>query len=307
MPEFEDLVDEDFILDLIYNISKVASEEGAYAGEMDYQKILYLLKKRLSDDPEINRSLQFYWYLHGPYSTLIADGVQTLVQNNDLKTSDQSKGKGYVLDDDNSQRKLNNTIINEFNNIVEDYNFFEPREEILKNIYSNAPYKFQRYYKFEFKPLIEEIEDESSFVLPEDRKRKLMNKMMMAEGKLPENNKFPKFNQVFSRFVTLSDTFFENLETKDYPEGLDHLCDISKEMWSVFCNRLRILEHDPYYDHQVEKWERIYKRSLKTLSEKIENFDMFISESTENYQDIEETRSDEDSPWGTVAQSLISE
>lgn len=310
MPEFgvKKLVDPDLILNLVYDVSKIASDEGAYAGEMDYQKILYMLKKRLSKDHEINNSLQFYWYLHGPYSTPVANGVQKLAQRDVLKTCEKSKGKGYVLGGQNFKRegKLNEErILGEFYEIIEDYDFFEPRDEILKDIYVDAPFEFQRYYKFVIKPLIEEIEDESLVVVPEGGEKKIMNKLMKAEGKLPRNNEFPKFNQFFSRFVTLSDTLFENLELEDYPEGLDYFCDIANEMWSVFCKKLRMVEHDPYYDFKVDKWNRIYNRSLKELSEKIESFEIFISDSIVDHPDIEEIRAEEDSPWGVVAQGII--
>ena len=311
MPEFgvENLVDNDLISDLIYMITQIASDKEAYVGTMDYQKILYLLKKNLSEDNVVKKTLQFYWYLHGPYSTLIDHGLKKHVADGVLESYGESKGRGYVLSNGSRfsiEMELNQKRISEdVCEIIENYDFFKPRDEILKVIYEDAPFEFQRHYKLRFLPMIDEIKDESLLVVLGSGEETIMKELMKAEAKLPLNEEFKKFHKLFSRFVTLSDTLFEKLGQEYYPEGQEYFCDIAEEMWSVFCRKLRILEHDPYYDNKVDGWDRIYERSLKELSKKIESFEMFINDMIVDFPDIEKARVPEDSPWGVVVQGII--
>lgn len=308
MPEFgtERMVDIDLISSLIYDITKFGMEKADYIGKMDYHKILYLLRKKLDDDNRVKKSLQFYWYRYGPYSTLIEGSIKDLERENVLASSEESKGEGFVLEEeyDHGYDETDyETALDEIVFILEDYDLFADRDKILKNkIYIYAPYKFQKFYKFELIPKVKSLKDGSLLSIRGYGDDELIKLLSFAEAKLPLDERFEDFNKVFSRFVTDSNLFFKKIDNEFYEDGLEIFCDISTEIWNVFCKRLRTVEYDPYYERKVDNWIDMYKKSLAALIEKIDEFELFIDENMEVSGDVKVSS---DSAWGVVAKDII--
>jgi len=305
-------VDFDKISNLIFEITNKASNEADYIMKVDYQKILYLLKKKLDEESEIKNHLQFYWYKHGPYSTPVANEVSNSFRRGVLDLVELEQGNAFTLNKDCLKQRSKNSIEGEtketLSDIIKEYDFYEDRDKIFRMIYEDAPYEFQKFYRLEFYPIFDNIQSGFSlFTNPQYGKERLIEYLIIAEAKLPTDEEFEEFNSFFSRYSTLSSMMIENLDDDLYMESLDYLTDIGKEMWKVFCYKLRILEHDPYYESKVDEWENKYQNSLKPLAEKIGNLDSFVSNNIERNRDfsLKELRSSEDSPWGKITKELI--
>ncbi|MFW6041304.1 MAG: hypothetical protein ACOC85_05655 [Thermoplasmatota archaeon] len=304
--EIERLVDTNLISSLIYDITKLGLKKADYIGKMDYHKILYLLRKKLDDNNGVKDSLQFYWYRHGPYSTLIEGSIKDLKRENVLASSEKSKGEGFILDDeyDHGYDEVDyETALDKITDILDDYDLFADRDKILKHqIYIYAPFKFQKFYKFDFLPKVKNLKDGSLLSIRGYGDEELIKLLSLAEAKLPLDERFDDFNKVFSRFVTDSNLFFKNIDNEFYEDGLEIFCDISEEMWKVFCKRLRTVEYDPYYERKVDNWVGMYKKSLSALIEKIKEFELFVDENIGLSGDMKVAR---DSAWGVVAKDII--
>ncbi len=311
MPEFgtQRLIDTDLISSLIYNITKIGMKKADYIGKMDYHKILYLLRKKLDNNNRIKNSLQFYWYRYGPYSTLIEGSIKDLKREKILYPSEKSKGEGFILADeyDHDYNEIDfETALDEIVVILEDYDLFADRDDILKNkIYIYAPYKFQRFYKFDFLPKIKGLKEGSLLSIRGFGDEELIKLLSLAEAKLPLDERFDEFNKVFSRFVTDSNLFFKKIDNEFYEEGLEIYGDISEEIWKVFCKRLRTVKYDPYYEDKIDGWIEIYKKSLSALMEKIDEFELIIDKNIDDLSSSKEIRVSEDSPWGVVAKDIL--
>jgi hypothetical protein len=126
-----------------------------------------------------------------------------------------------------------------------------------------------------------------------------------AEAKLPTDDEFRDFNRAFSRFISLSTEFLEA------PVGIQdtllraQFTGLANKAWLVFSKQLRIVESDPQYSEQRERWGVQYENEHGGFVEDLDRFDDTLLKRTVYREDIEPAQ--DDSGWGTVAKSLIGE
>jgi hypothetical protein len=189
--------------------------------------------------------------------------------------------------------------------VLEEYDIFSDLDERLQDdIYVDAPYNFQIYYKFEVLPAIGEFVKEHHIVThPPDE---IQFRLGRAEAKFPTDPAFEECSHMFSRFITLAETYLNevNESEKTAAESLEKL---ANDAWELFAKRLRIEEHDDEYDKNVESWELEYNNSVQSFDSDLRSFEATLNKRYDLYGDSpeESVRVSENSGWGVVNSALL--
>lgn len=286
--------------------------EGAELKYIDAQKIFYLTQQRLDSDNRVARSLPFYWYIHGPMSKAVSytlnnakqEGViegETTPTAGQVYTSGQADPPAIKEDEDLERAE---EAINE---VLEEYDIFSDLDQRLReDIYVDAPYDFQIYYKFEILPAIEEFAGEHYVVTHPTEE--IQFRLARAEAKFPSDPAFEECRHLFSRFVTLAETYLEEMDESE-KTAVETFERLANDAWELFAKRLRIEQHDEAYDDDVESWELEYKSSLQSFDSDLRTFEATLNDRYNRYdaQTEDSSRVPEDSGWGVVGSALIGE
>jgi hypothetical protein len=192
--------------------------------------------------------------------------------------------------------------------VVAEYDVFgELDERLREEIYVDAPYEFQRYYKFELLPAVKAFAREPYYLThtPEE----IQFRLARVEGKAPTDEGFAEWRRRLSRFVTLAETYLETVDESEKPmaETFERL---AEDVWELFAKQLRIEEHDAAYADDVDGWKLEYDNSQQSLDDSLRRFEATLEEQFDLYdapdgRDEQSVRASEESGWGTVADSLL--
>jgi hypothetical protein len=279
---------------------------------LDIQKIFYHLRERLEDDDnETKRLLPYYWYIDGP----VSDTVQSTVNRGRITGILQSKptaktgaGEWFELNEDHDGLEPSvssdafEVARTEIENVLEeDYEVFSSHEEKIEEIYDDAPYDFQPYFKFDVLFELERFADGFPWALsPEE----LSSQISTAEAYLPLELEFEEFNTLFSRYVNTAKRYFDFVSDEDR-QFADRFKQLSESVWRVYCQQLRILEHDQYYDSHTDAWETKYDREKKLVANDIVEFRRLLDSEMEG--GAERSRIPEDNTWGRIVSDYLDE
>ncbi|MEZ3145602.1 hypothetical protein [Halobaculum sp. MBLA0143] len=287
--------------------------EGAELKYIDAQKIFYLTQRRLDPDNRVAESLPFYWYQHGPMSTAVSHTLQSakaggVVDGRTTETGGQvftpggEDPPGIAEDEDLAAAEA---AIRE---VLEQYDVFGNLDERLReDIYVDAPYDFQLYYKFEVLPAVEAFARDPYYLAepPEE----IQFRLARAEGKTPTDAAFDEWRKRFSWFVTLAETYLAAVDEseKRMSETFGRL---ATDVWELFAKRLRIEEHDEAYADKEAAWELEYENSQQSVDDSLQRFEATLDEQFGPYDTDDETNENsirvaEDSAWGRVNRSLL--
>jgi len=280
---------------------------------IDAQKILYLTQKRLDSENRAAAALPFYWYLHGPMSKAVSYTLRDakhsgVVDGRTTATGGQVYTPGSAdppaVDRDEDVVAAERAV----EAVVAEYDVFgELDERLREEIYVDAPYEFQRYYKFELLPAVEAFVREPYYLThtPEE----IQFRLARAEGKAPTDEAFAEWRRRLSRFVTLAEAYLETVDESEKPvvETFERL---AEDVWELFAKQLRIEEHDAAYADDVDGWKLEYDNSQQSLDDSLRRFEATLEEQFDLYdapdgRDEQSVRIPEESGWGTVADSLL--
>ncbi|MFB6187574.1 MAG: hypothetical protein ABEI86_12010, partial [Halobacteriaceae archaeon] len=79
----------------------------------------------------------------------------------------------------------------------------------------------------------------------------------------------------------------------------DRFKQLTDGIWRLYCQQLRLLEHDPFYDSKINEWETEYERTRQLVANDLVEFRQLVDSEFE--QEEQATRIPEDSSWGKIA------
>lgn len=279
-------------------------DDETYLYYLDVQKVFYYLQKRLEPDNAIAQQLAYYWYLDGPVSDEVQETANRARELGTVETEPTEEGirfkraesgpelaftdQDYIAAEAALERVLE-----------EDYQIRSSLGEKLDDVYEDAPYDFQPFYKFEVLDAIDEYNQGFPWAYsPEE----IQNLIATAEAYLPINDSFEEVNTMFSRFVTTSERYLSAVGEDRAGSGA--FDDLAYSYWKLFCYRLRMVEHDPEYDAKLEQWEMDYQMKLSSFEEEIAQFRTFLNEEFTENPSQSQYRSGADSEWASVVTGL---
>lgn len=275
----------------------LSSVDAEYVGKMDFQKIIYLLQKKM--DEEV---CPFYWYKHGPYSETIAHAVEELEQ--DEVISPHEKG-GYATEDV-VKKEMDKRTKETLYLIIDQYSFRRDRESFLEeDIYPDAPFEFQRYFRNECYPEFKKFRENHRSYSARTASKFFRDRLNRAEAFLPLDSRFDEFNEEFSRFAFNIRTYFESVDSDDFDtKDLDVIMEIAKKIWSAFVEFVRLETAENFPKERMRAWEQKAEEKL----EFVKRFnDVLEKRAVDMYERSgkEWNRADEKSVWGQLVKSLI--
>jgi len=278
---------------------------------LDIQKIFFHLRERLDDDNAIKNLLPYYWYIDGTVSDTVQETVDYGLEVGALETEPTARtGSGdwyeptgeYIPSGDSLDHDDMETAKEEVKNVLEDdYDVFSNHDEKIEDIYEDAPYDFQRFFKFKVIFELDRFANSRPLFLGPDG---LKSQVTTAEAYLPLDAEFEEFNTVFSRYVNTAKRYFDLVSDEDRKLA-DKFKQLSESIWRLYCQQLRLLEHDEYYESYLERWENDYERTRALVTNDLVEFRRLLTVEFEEEEDI--SRVPEDSTWGKIAADYIGE
>ncbi|MDH5020386.1 hypothetical protein [Halobacterium rubrum] len=281
-------------------------DEETYLYYLDVQKVFYYLKKRLDDDNDIAQQLPYYWYLDGP----VSDEVQSTVNRaRDLGAVETEKSvdgglkfkqapEGPDLEFTGDSYTAAAAALERV--LEEDYDIYADLEQKLGEVYEDAPYEFQRFFKFEVMDAVEEYDQGVPWHYSTEE---ISNLIGTAEAYLPVGDQFNEVNKLYSRFYTVAKRYLEVVDDDRHGSGTFN--ELAKSFWQLFCYRLRMVEHDPEYEDDLEGWESDYMMKKESFEAEIKQFREFVAQELEGNSDgPTDFQSPQESGWGKVVEGL---
>ena len=278
---------------------------------LDIQKIFYYLRERLNDSNDIADSLQYYWYEDGCMSDTVKEAVDYGVEENILtatSTQRTQNGNWYQFNEENDistanhRDDLQEAIETVEIVLSEDYDVFRGYEPKIKDLYEEAPLPFQQYFKTKLLWYVEDVEKNNIQHRDAD---KISSMIALGESYLPLDRQYSDFNDVYSKYMNISQKYLEH-SNGEHSGLFVVFSSLSKDMWELFSKKLRICEHDPYYDDKVEQWEDDYAEKQKQVMSLLLDFDRMVNA---EFNDEEESVDpvSESNGWSVVADAYLSD
>jgi hypothetical protein len=278
---------------------------------LDIQKIFYHLRGRLSDENSVTDLLPYYWYIDGTVSDTVQEAVNHGLTADAFETEPTARtGSGewfeptgeYTPSADDFDRDDIEVAKREIENVLaEDYDVFADHAEKIEDIYEDAPYEFQRFFKFKILFELERFANGRPMFLGTDG---LESQVTTAEAYLPLDSEFDEFNAIFSRYVNTAKRYLGSVSDEDRTLA-DRFKQLSESVWRLYCQQLRLLEHDRYYDSETDEWEEEYERTKSLVANDLVEFRRLLDIEFEEGDDV--TRVPEDSTWGRITADYIGE
>lgn len=254
------------ILFLFYKLKEKNMGVSRYGA----QKTLYKLKKELGKDNSLYNSIPYYWYIHGPYSETLDSGLKAIINT-------------PLLEKHNSLYKLNDNYYYLLSENLEKYfklifDFFPEVDEIFDDLIKNrnrfynldkevyldyAPYPFMPPYKFEIYNVMNS-NNGYDYSIMED----MMPIYFDCESKLPYDEFFSDYGDVYSNFVGILDRFFTKDIIGDY---FEHIKVNSVNIWCTFAQGLGYKYHDEFYEYKSQIWKMNFKKQTSGLEASLKN------------------------------------
>lgn len=300
----------DALLELLSHVFE-SDEEIDGLVYLDIQKIFYHLRERLDEDNAVKELLPYYWYIDGTVSDTVQEAVNHGLESGALDSEPTARTgagewyepsdeyepsiEGFDSDDlETAKQEVERTL-------EEDYDVFSSHEEKIEEIYEDAPYDFQRYFKLNILFAVEQFADGRPLYLGTEN---LASGISTAEAYLPIVPEFEEFNTIFSRYVNTAKRYLDTVNTENRVLA-DRFKQLTEGIWRLYCQQLRLLEHDPFYDSKVEEWEAKYERARQLVANDLVEFRQLLDSEFE--QEGRAARIPEDSSWGKIAADYLEE
>lgn len=216
--------------------------------------LIFKIKYELGESHPLYSQLPFYWYSHGPFSSLVEDSFNFF--------SDSSQHTISSEYNDSLKYSEIETIANEI--LDDDYN------SIKKEIYQKyAPYAMMKSFRFDIFDVAIENDSAESF-----DQNKFVRKLYECEALLPFEPFYQKYNKVFSKFITNLDFI---IQENNFDTYWPYLRKIIIKLHKTFSRGIRLNHKDEYYNDKNEKWTGEYLTSLKELCVMVEETNNLIN------------------------------
>jgi len=246
---------------LKYSVERLlyeANPEGdTFFGATAFNKMIFLLYKRLLT-ADIDIKLPYYWYLQG-----------SLIEENQFE-EDVGQSREFYITSDRSSRKmtrvpkssvpedLQRQIDDQIQSLVQNYRqtsgFFKKGyiSLLLDDVYSQAPYEFQRTFNRGLVPFLDSIHDpervknKTSFSLNDAEKDKIETLLDDSFRVFPQCD----MRRIYDTYVDWDDTIRITLESSER-----QIFPITKNFWDFFCHNLRILQNENLPSDLIRQWD----------------------------------------------------
>ena len=249
-------------------------------------KIIFSAKEMLTEQNPYKQSLAFYWYRDGPYSEVIEDNLQMLVDEKKIIRSKTNQRETYRLAPEHNERpivQLYDDFIREIVDAVQHVkNKFTDVHDIVQHIYKTAaPTPWYVSYKLEFMPKFESHckdikENRKSLYTPEQ----LLDLFDDAVLDVPMDPKFIGIRLVFMDYSKILNAFLRWDEYTSHIDLLDELLEICHNIWNVFAYGMRAYNHDDYYEPHADEWRHKYEEEVRALDriviERVKKYDGIV-------------------------------
>lgn len=276
-------------------------DDDEYLFYFDIHKLLYYLDARIDDDNSFKEALSFHWYEDGPVATVTQSVADRSREGGVFETTPTPHGQKFhpaggtisVTDDDEDLQEAKEAIDTI---LEEEYDLTAPKEEKIDQVYRDAPYEFQRRFKKDVIPKVEEL-GEVLGPLPKDVYRAISR----TEAYLPFEDDFQEVNDLYSRYVDVSRSVLADREDVS-DEGGTRFEELTMEYWEVFCAKLRLETTPEDVDAQtVSRWTSEYHSKVEAFRATLDEFETAFA----NADTRQPTRAVEDSTWGQLADGLL--
>lgn len=253
---------------LKYSIERLLNEAnpqgGTFFGATAFNKMIFLLHKKLLEN-EIDIKLPYYWYLQG-----------SLIEENQFET-DIGHPRQYYITSDHSSRRMTlvpranlpdevKQIIDEIiHDLVEQYKqingYFKKGylDLLLDDVYSKAPFEFQRVFNREFIPYLNsfkitvEKKVPASFSFKEEDLDKIEVYLDCSIKVFPEDD----MERIFNTYLEWDDTVRIAVE---YDQK--RVFTMTDSFWEIFCKNLRIIKNENIPLELIHDWDSRYTTTV---------------------------------------------
>ena len=208
------------------------------------QKLLFVIRGKLSDSNELKSKLAYYWYQHGPYSDIINKNMQMLVDKNILERKQDGfytkthKTAMSIAPLNSKTREIINSVTREFTHT----------NKLTHEIYQNAPFDWYRTLHDEFMTAFGQFSNNRH---TPDYIINLLDNVALSGPDYPH---CMKSKQLMMGLAQILNAVLRN-ETIPY-DKMPKLYQLCEEIWKCFAMDAKIEHHDSYYDNQISDWKQ---------------------------------------------------
>ena len=225
------------------------------------QNVIFKIKMELGQDHPLFNYLPFYWYEHGPFSSVVSKQFIELKNNNCVPYSCRT-----VFLDDNSfnEFSVGNYLIDEYpvinsicDGIFKDSNlFFNKFDEDIYLDY--ASYTFMHPFKY---VLYETTRDDELFyeLVADD----YLNVFYDCLSDLPYDDLLVDFSILFSRLYSRLDLINDE---NQFLNNWRYIIRPVQLLWLTFARWIRIYNHDTFYNDNINSWKIELENYIKVLN-----------------------------------------
>ena len=265
---------------LVVNIF-LAKPESSFTNRQ-IQKLLFKLKRELPENDYLQRVLPYYWYDHGPYSEIVANGISRMIREERVKQIDAD---GYKLLELNrgkvqvAEEAIEPEIYDALEIILEQHDPSHP-QPLIDEVYKKyAPRKFIPLFAIEFQRafrqhmMTKNIEELLS----------LEDVLYECEATLPLEPFFESYNELFSLFVSYTSLLFDQARDGGRNIGFSLTDRVARSLWVRFAKGVRVLPdgHDGFYNNNLQRWLSVFKTEThEKLRFKVNEYILHVNKCT---------------------------
>ena len=234
--------EKDTVTQLVNYVVDSFNQRDMLIDKVAVQKVIYQVKMDLGEDHPLYDKIPYYWYYHGPYCELVSDSLNEI--------NNFSNDYPVLLDFPESMDSIDNLLDKG------DYVYADLTEDIYKKY---APLEVMHLFKYKiFNPTENEefLGDEEEY----------FNVFTICLDKLLNIPFLHQFVPVFSSLHMQID--FLN-DSNNIGKCWSMLRSPIRHSWFTFAEALRIHYHDDYYDNISDKWNIVFKNSLKEFKKEV--------------------------------------
>ena len=251
----------DVVSELLKFVLCELKERNMSISHFRVQKAIFKIKMELGENHPLFDYLPFYWYEHGPFSSVVSRQFRELKINNCIPYS-----RHTVFLDDNSFNEFskNNYLVDEYpvingicEDIFKDSNLFSNKFD--EDIYLDyAPFGFMYPFKY---VLYETTRDDELFsgLVPGS----YLNVFYGCLSDLPYDDLLVDFSVSFSRLYSCLELM--NGENQ-FLNNWTYIIRPVQLSWLTFARWVRIYNHDLFYNDRINSWKIELENYLKVLN-----------------------------------------
>lgn len=235
-------------------------------------KLLYLVKHDLDNTNPIKEKLSFYWYLNGPYSTVIEREFDLLCNAKLVLDSQISNIQVYHYDPSMLHSRLTHNdkyLEDARNSIIKNLDNYTNVDNLMNVVYDHAPSDFYKSYHLGLQYNICALylhakSDDEKIAHYTNRVIDLLDDSILD---VPSDSGFYQFRLNYKKFTR---SLYVLCEVKHYePEHLKLLQQLLQSVeiiWTAFAHLIRVYYHDPIYENNTPTWRNVASSKLDEMS-----------------------------------------